>query len=74
MHNLRDIGVSLQGKFQVLKIISDVEIAHSWYRYMRKFRANDPRNGEKDFDHFSFAYYFSCKLLFSNGVMDGWNL
>jgi hypothetical protein len=57
------------------EIISDAQTVHSWYKYMRKFRAKDPRNGEDDFDHFSFVYYFFCKKHFSsNGVTDGWNI
>jgi hypothetical protein len=39
MHDLRDIDVSLRGKFQVAKIISDAQTVHSLYKYMRKFRA-----------------------------------
>jgi hypothetical protein len=39
MHDLRDIYVSLRGKFQVAKIISDAQTVHSLYKYMRKFRA-----------------------------------
>jgi hypothetical protein len=39
MHDLRDIWVSLRGKFQVVEIISDAQTVHSLYKYMRKFRA-----------------------------------
>ena len=75
MHDLRDICVSLRGKFQVAKIISDAQTVHSLYKYMRKFRAKDPRIGEEDLYPFSFVYYSFCKLFFfSNGVMDGLNL
>jgi hypothetical protein len=58
MRDLRDIFVSLRGKFQVAKIVSDAQTVHSLHKYMRKFRAKgDPRNSEEDF------YPFFCILF-----------
>jgi hypothetical protein len=65
MHDLRDIDVSLRGKFPVAKINSDAQTVHSLYKYMRKFRARDVRILEEDFYPFSFVYYFFCKLYSS---------
>jgi hypothetical protein len=74
MHDLRDICVSLRGKFQVAEIISDAQTVHSLYKYMRKFRAKGSKKfREEDFDPFFFVYYLFCNFFFSNGVTDGWN-
>jgi hypothetical protein len=43
MHDLRDIVVSLGGKFQVAEIISDTQTVHSLHKYMRKFKAQGSR-------------------------------
>jgi hypothetical protein len=47
MHDLRDIDVSLRGKFQVAKINSDAETVHSLYKYMRKIRAKEIQELER---------------------------
>jgi hypothetical protein len=47
MHDLRDIDVSLRGKFQVAKINSDAQTVHSLYKYMRKFRAKEIQELER---------------------------
>jgi hypothetical protein len=39
MYDLRDIWVSLRGKFLVAEINSDAQTVHSFYKYMRKIRA-----------------------------------
>ena len=76
MHDLRDIDVSLRGKFQVAKINSDAQTVHSLYKYMRKFRAMGIQEIERRIFILSLLYiiYFVNFLFFSNGVMDGWNL
>jgi hypothetical protein len=38
MHDLRDIWVSVRGKFPVAEINSDAQTVHSFYKYMRKIR------------------------------------
>jgi hypothetical protein len=75
MHDLRDIVVSLRGKFQVAEIISDAQTVHSLYKYMRKFRAKGIQEIERRILILSFLYiiYF-VNFFFSNGVTDGWNL
>jgi hypothetical protein len=76
MCDLRDIFVSLRGKFQVAEIVSDAQTVHSLHKYMRKFRAKgDPRNSEEDFYPFFFVYYLFCKLFLfkrSNGWLEFW--
>ena len=76
MHDLRDICVSLRGKFQVAEIISDAQTVHSLYKYMRKFRAIGIQEIERRIFILSLLYiiYFVIFFFFSNGVTDGWNL
>jgi hypothetical protein len=74
MHDLRDIDVSLRGKFQVAKIISDTQTVHSLYKYMRKFRAIKIQLLERMILILSLLYiiYFVNFSSF-HGVMDGWD-
>jgi hypothetical protein len=58
MHDLRDIGVSLRGKFQVAEIISDAQTVHSLYKYMRKFRAKGSKKLRGGFLSFLFCILF----------------
>jgi hypothetical protein len=74
MHDLRDIFVSLRGKFQVAEIISDAQAVHSLHKYMRKFRAQWIQEIQRRILILSFLYiiYF-VNFFFSNGVTGGWN-
>jgi hypothetical protein len=76
MHDLRDICVSLQGKFQVVEIISDTQTVHSLYKYMRKFRAMEIEEIGRMIFILSLLYIISFVnfFFFSSGVTDGWNL
>jgi hypothetical protein len=74
MRDLRDIFVSLRGKFQVAEIISDAQTVHSLHKYMRKFRARGIQEIQRRIFILSFLYiiYF-VNFFFSKGVTDGWN-
>jgi hypothetical protein len=56
MHDLRDICVSVRGKFQVAEIISDIQTVHSLYKYMRKFRAMGIQEIERNIFILSLLY------------------
>jgi hypothetical protein len=62
MHDLRDICASLRGKFQVAKIISDAQTVHSWYKYIRKFRAKGSKKLRGGFLSFIFCMGKIMKL------------
>jgi hypothetical protein len=73
MHDLRDIVVSLQGKVQVEKIISDAQTVHSLYKYMRKVRAKDIEEFERSIFILSFLYIISfLNLFFLLKFSNGW--
>jgi hypothetical protein len=74
MYDLRDMFVSLRGKFQVAESISDDKTIHSLHKYMRKFRAQEIQEIKRRILILSFLYniYF-VNFFFSNGVSDGWN-
>jgi hypothetical protein len=65
MHDLRDICVSLQGKFQLGEIISDAHTVHSLYKYMRKFRAMEIQEIERRIFIFSLLYIIYFVNFFS---------
>jgi hypothetical protein len=62
IHDLRDICVSLQGKFQVAEIISDAKTVHSLYKYIRNFRANHIHETGRRI----FILSFFCIIYFVN--------
>ena len=64
MHDLSYICVSLRGKFQVVKIISDIETVYSLYKYMRKFRAKGIQEIERSIFILSFLYVISFVNFF----------
>jgi hypothetical protein len=72
MHDLRDICVSLRGKFQVAEIISDAQTVHSLYKYMRKFRAMGIQEIERRIFILSLLYIISFVNFFLFKWSNGW--